>query len=300
VHRIGRTGRKGKSGKAISFASGREVFQIRNIERYTNTKIHRGKPPTVGEVEEARAHVFLDKIRIVLKSGDFHRQDHLVERLLEEGFNSTDLASALLHQLQTGEAAPAKAPRMEEYDRPQRSEDGFRGEREEPSMKRGAGPRRFDRRDERPRRYEQPHRDADRPAAPRTREPLPRVKPDASVKPAPAPIKTQGDKILPPSEPSAPPGDREIKGPPKAKHSPPTPPNQTRLFMNIGAEMNITPIDIVNAIAGETGLPGKVVGTIDMRERHSFVDVSADHARAIIAKLNRAQIKGHKTKVKVA
>ena len=70
--------------------------------------------------------------------------------------------------------------------------------------------------------------------------------------------------------------------------------------MNIGAEMQITPIDIVNAIAGETGLPGKVVGTVDVRERHSFVDVGAEHAKRIIAKLNRAEIKGHKTKVKVA
>jgi len=33
VHRIGRTGRQGRSGVAISFASGRELFQIRVIER---------------------------------------------------------------------------------------------------------------------------------------------------------------------------------------------------------------------------------------------------------------------------
>src|SRR5437016_3461754 len=105
VHRIGRTGRKGKTGRAISFASGREVFQIRNIERYTNTRIHRGKPPTVGEVEEARANVFLDRIRATLKSGDFKRQDYLVERLLEEGFNSTDIASALLHHLQSADGS---------------------------------------------------------------------------------------------------------------------------------------------------------------------------------------------------
>src|SRR5437870_5305080 len=118
VHRIGRTGRKGKAGRAISFASGREVFQIRNIERYTNTRIHRGKPPTVGEVEEARANVFLDKVRATLKSGDFKRQDHLVERLLEEGFSSTDIASALLHQLQSGEGGAATASRTEEYERP--------------------------------------------------------------------------------------------------------------------------------------------------------------------------------------
>src|SRR5216110_1834348 len=128
VHRIGRTGRKGRSGRAISFAAGREVFQIRNIERYTNTRIHRGKPPTVGEVEEARANVFLDRIRATLKTGDFKRQDHLIERLLEEGFSSTDIASALMHQLQSGGDLAGKPARNEEYERPERPEErGHRG-----------------------------------------------------------------------------------------------------------------------------------------------------------------------------
>jgi len=56
----------------------------------------------------------------------------------------------------------------------------------------------------------------------------------------------------------------------------------------------------VGAILGETGLPGKVVGTVDVRERHLFVDVASEHANAIISKLNRTQIKGHRLKVKVA
>src|SRR5437870_3897009 len=99
LHRIGRTGRKGRSGLAVSFASGREVFQIRVIERYTNTRIHRGKAPTAGEVVEARANVFLDQLRTTLKSGEFKRQDQLIERLLEEGFSSTDIISAVIHQL---------------------------------------------------------------------------------------------------------------------------------------------------------------------------------------------------------
>ena len=70
--------------------------------------------------------------------------------------------------------------------------------------------------------------------------------------------------------------------------------------MNIGEAMAVAPIDIVNAIAGETGLPGKIVGTVDIRDRHLFVDVESEHALGIIAKLNRAQIKGLKVKVKVA
>src|SRR5215469_11492341 len=115
VHRIGRTGRAGRSGRAISFVAGREMFQIYNIERYTKTKIQRGKPPTVEEVHEARENVFLDKLRALLTGGGFPSYEHLLERLLEEGFNSTDIASALIHQLQSGEGAK-QAPHTEEYE----------------------------------------------------------------------------------------------------------------------------------------------------------------------------------------
>jgi len=70
--------------------------------------------------------------------------------------------------------------------------------------------------------------------------------------------------------------------------------------MNVGEEMGITTGDVVGAILGETGLPGKVVGAVDVRARHVFVNVASEHARAIISKLNRTQIKNHKLKVKVA
>ena len=64
--------------------------------------------------------------------------------------------------------------------------------------------------------------------------------------------------------------------------------------------MGILPIDVVNAVASQTGLPGKVVGTVDVRERHLFADVSSEHANSIIEKLHRSEIKGHKIKVKLA
>ena len=70
--------------------------------------------------------------------------------------------------------------------------------------------------------------------------------------------------------------------------------------MNIGEEMGITAGDVVGAILGETGLPALVVGTVDIRERHLFVDVAAEHANSIIAKLNRTKIKNQKLKVKLA
>ncbi len=315
VHRIGRTGRAGRSGRAISFASGREVFQIRNIERYTNTRIHRGKPPTAGEVEEARTNVFLSKLRATL-GGEFKRQDHLIERLLEEGFTSTDIASALLHLLQAGEGAPAAQPApAADYSRPERpsardrSEDRY--DRDAPPRER---PSRYE--DRPPRREERPSRPAFAPKRPLTpaRAPIAPVTAIAPAAPVPSPVVDTAPAVevapAPPRErPERPPRPMERRERParpepwlagKLKPSRRTPTEQTRLFMNVGAEMGVVAGDVVGAILGETGLPGKTVGTVDIRERHLFVDVDAEHSHGIIAKMNRARIKGHKLKVKVA
>lgn len=70
--------------------------------------------------------------------------------------------------------------------------------------------------------------------------------------------------------------------------------------MSIGTEMGVGAADIVRAIQGETGLPATVIGTVDLRERHSFVDVASENANGIISKLNRSRIQGHKVKVKLA
>jgi ATP-dependent RNA helicase DeaD len=335
VHRIGRTGRKGLSGRAISFVSGRELFQIRNIERYANTRIYRARIPTEAEVKEARENVFIDKLRATLKSGEFKRQDQLIERLLEEGFTSTDIASACLAQLQSGEAAPAPTQRPGEYERPERPErgsfrDGPRGrsdDRRAPrheSRERYERPQRFaERREARPPRVGAPSTASARPSAgeaPRRPEKHPApplaIKPPAEVKPEvqktfsdaeilasvkPEPRKPAESK--PPGK-STPPWERREHSKEKPVHPPkknrPPASDFTRLHMNLGEAMGVVPIDIVNAIAGETGLPGKVVGNVDIRERHLFVDVASEHANAILAKLNRTRIKGNKVKVKAA
>ncbi len=303
VHRIGRTGRKGRSGMAISFASGREVFAIRNIERYTNTRIHRAQVPTTNEVEDARANVIVDKLRTTLQSGAYQRQDHLIERLLEEGFNSTDIASALLHHLQGGEAAatgkamatranerrPEHAPRPTATPVPQRSRFGER-----------AGPRADSRGPGTPRPMPQAARGAGtRPAVPAPKSsPPPPPPPPAAAKPAVERTYSDAEILASVAPETAKPMPSKPDTKPKGSRR--TPDHQTRLYINIGETMGIAPIDIVNAVAGHTGLPGKAVGTVDVREKHLFVDVDTQHAKGIIAKLNRAEIKGHKVKVKVA
>jgi len=281
VHRIGRTGRQGRNGRAISFASGREVFQIRNIERYANTRIHRGRPPTADEVDAARANAVLDKIRATLKRGDYERQDQLIERLLEEGFSSTDIASALLHHLQGAEAAPAAKPDREDIrERPERtgsyearrpsSEDRFtrspagRSHREQPSAE---------------------------PQRPRHAKPGPPKEGVATIKPPRVETPARLPEVRPHAEPRPP-------HPTAARR--PSVEGQTLLHMNVGTELGIAESDIIQAILGETGLPRTVIGKVDMRERHVFVNVASEHVPSVIAKLNRAQIKGRRTKVKVA
>jgi ATP-dependent RNA helicase DeaD len=360
--------------------SGRELFQIRNIERYANTRIHRARIPTEAEVVEARENVFIDKLRALLKSGEFKRQDQLIEQLLEEGFTSTDIASACLAQLQSGEAVSAPTPRPAEYDRPERPErerfrEGPRGrpdDRRAPryeSRERFERPQRFaERREERPPRAGAPVAKLPRPEKPpAVGAPVPAAPKHPSegwsdparfkAVPAPSSVESEGrarhsvravlptpasgataEVTRPTTDAAAKPeiektySDEEIlasvkpeprksaESKPPGKSAPPwarrehseektvRPPKKsrppagdyTRLHMNLGEAMGVVPIDIVNAIAGETGLPGKVVGNVDIRERHLFVDVATDHANAILAKLNRTQIKGHKVKVKAA
>ncbi len=126
VHRIGRTGRAGRHGLALSLMSGREVFLVRDIERLTRQRLRRGQIPTIGEIEDAKQNQCLRDVRETLKAGDFRHYDHLLEVLLEEGFDSLDVASALIHHLfARAKAAQAsnkaeKAGQDPDRERPQR------------------------------------------------------------------------------------------------------------------------------------------------------------------------------------
>lgn len=294
VHRIGRTGRAGRKGIAIAFVSGREVFQIRQIERFTKMRITRGKAPTLTEVEQARAGAFLGKLRVTLQEGKFKNQDQLLEILLEEGFQLTDIASALLHMLQTEQGAPGQE-RREAF--PERGERGARGVgRDE---RRGRGPDR--RGDERrmPRR-ERPQRNFEEKAPLPPRQVVPRPEPARVAEVSeefPAPQLSARPLPFPDRRPKL----EQPEGGAKAKKaSRRTPEGRTRLFVSIGNEMGVTREDVLRTVMGETGLPTSTVGDVDIRERHLFMDVDSAHANAIVSKLNRSRMKNHKLKVKLA
>jgi ATP-dependent RNA helicase DeaD len=99
VHRIGRTGRAGKGGKAVTFVAGREIYRLENIQRFTRSRIRRQRIPSAEEVEGKRATAFAEALRETLEKGEYKRHDELLDRLLEQNYSPTDIASALIHLL---------------------------------------------------------------------------------------------------------------------------------------------------------------------------------------------------------
>jgi ATP-dependent RNA helicase DeaD len=125
VHRIGRTGRAGKSGRAFSLIAGREIYKLQSIERYTRTRIARQQVPSVDEVEEKRTNLFFERIRSALQSGAFEKESRIVDRLLEQGFSSTDIACAVIHELRGEDSRPAETGRAEGSTPSHRDQDAF-------------------------------------------------------------------------------------------------------------------------------------------------------------------------------
>jgi ATP-dependent RNA helicase DeaD len=74
----------------------------------------------------------------------------------------------------------------------------------------------------------------------------------------------------------------------------------TRLFITLGRKDQIQTAELLRAIAGESGIQGKRVGKIDIREQFTFVDVPVDIAEQVIAAMDNAFIRGKKIAVKKA
>lgn len=200
VHRIGRTGRAGRSGMALSFISGKEVYKLKDIERYCKTKILAKPVPSLDDVKNTKLDNMFDKIRQTIEEGGLTDMVNLVEEHVnQEEYTSMDMAAALLKML-IGDT--------------------------------------LDREDE----VEEFYFDTD--------------KDDSRM---------------------------------------------VRLFINIGKKDKIKPANILGAIAGESGMPGKLVGAIDMMDNYTFVDVPAIHAEKILKVMNdNVQIKGRRVNVEKA
>jgi ATP-dependent RNA helicase DeaD len=71
-----------------------------------------------------------------------------------------------------------------------------------------------------------------------------------------------------------------------------------RVFIGLGRIAGVRPRDLVGAITGETSVGGKQIGSIEITDRFSLVEVPEESADEVIAALRSSTIKGKKATIK--
>lgn len=209
VHRIGRTGRAGRSGISFSFVFGKEMRKMRDIERYTKTKLVKHDIPSVADVEEKKVSTFFDQVKEVVEAGHLTKQIQWLENFCSESeaeYGVVDIAAALL------KIALGDEEKQEIVEEPSRSRREGRSKSKDTGAKEG----------------------------------------------------------------------------------------MIRLFINVGRNQRVQAKDILGAIAGEVGIPGKLVGTIDIYDKYTFVEVPKQNAKKVLEKMKDIKIKGNKINIEKA
>jgi len=202
VHRVGRTARAGRAGKAILFVTPREERMLREIERYTGQKMTAAKVPSPADVAARRQTLFKERIIKVMIEEDLELYLSLVQALAEEtGRDMAEIAAAGM------------------------------------SLARGEKPLQV------------------------------QMEPESQLAPQLSSRLDQG---------------------------------MVRLFINAGRSSGVRPADIVGAIANETGLPGKLIGAIDIYDDYALVDIPAEHQPQVLASMAGATIRGRDAAVRLA
>ena len=73
--------------------------------------------------------------------------------------------------------------------------------------------------------------------------------------------------------------------------------DMVRFFINIGSESKIQPKHIIESLCESTGLPGKMVGSIDIFDKYSFVEVPKEFAPEVLKAMKNNTIKGKRINI---
>jgi ATP-dependent RNA helicase DeaD len=98
VHRIGRTGRANKEGIAYSLVTVKEYMNIKQIEKFTRSKIKRKEIPTVEDIFHAKYRSIIDRVKEGLEKEEYKRFIPLATEL-DDDFNLVDVAASLMNML---------------------------------------------------------------------------------------------------------------------------------------------------------------------------------------------------------
>lgn len=233
VHRIGRTGRAGRTGKAYSFVAGREINQLKEIQRFTKSRIVPIKPPTLMDVEENKINKMITGIKKIITEGKLAKYSSYIERSIEE-MNSL-------------------SGRLDGEDGLEDGEAGGLGDQGEESF---VTPLDF--------------------AA-------------AMLKMIAEPGGTDSLK--------KPEGTPETGTPDDEYYDTGAEEGYVRLFINVGRKDRIQPGNIVQSIASTSGLPGKLIGAIDIYDSYTFVEVPREYAHKVLDSMKDYVIKGRKVNI---
>lgn len=202
VHRIGRTARAGRNGRAITFVGPKDIYKLKSIQRFAKIRITQIPLPTPADVEEMKVTNLIGTIKKSIDEGDIDKYIEIVELIMVDNYSSLDIAAALLkREMGTKKAEDTVVPpdfgsRRDDYQNSSYQTGSY--QKSEPGM--------------------------------------------------------------------------------------------CCLHMNFGKEQKLRPKDIVGAISGETGIPGKLIGAIRIFRTYSLVDVPREHADMIIQKMQGKSI----------
>lgn len=104
VHRIGRTGRAGKKGVSYSFVFGRDIYKLKDIQRFTKSEILPMQPPSISDIEEVKLDAATNQVLALLESGGYSKYSKAIEKILSASNDATSLdVASVLFKLAFGE-----------------------------------------------------------------------------------------------------------------------------------------------------------------------------------------------------
>lgn len=234
VHRIGRTGRAGRKGKAILFVAPRERRMLRSIERLTRQQIPEMRLPSPLAIDAKRREAFAERIKKALADPALPELEDIVDQLCidaECDYRSVALALAgLLHgpdKLETKRSPKTTSPIS--------------------------------------------------PAA--------TAAPDSKGKP---PNRKERRKDLQGKTKSA---DEKHLGEARPLRDHPDVPME-RFRIAIGRKHGVKAGELVGAIANEAGIEGEYIGTINILEECSTIDLPEGMPKAVLRHLKKTRVKG--------
>lgn len=272
VHRIGRTGRAGRKGTAVSLVAGREIYLMQRIQRFTNAKVTRTKVPSQEELEATRVDQTFEKLKATLEGGEYAKHEHTVQRLLDAGFDPTDIMSALLDLW------------MKEFSR-----EGEQIMEDRAPQKKQAPQREFV-----PREQSVVSGQSAAAADSGSAAPAPAPRGEGSEEAASAPQQDEAPRYQPRDDfGPAPMRSRSFvqKGPRSG---------MVRLFINVGGMDNARPGDIAGMIYNTAKIPSGSLGTIDIFEKCSYVEVPDDHVEAVMNTVPGTTYRGRDVRMDMA